>query len=105
MKATGGRLSDDEIRATAANRDSAQSSAGSCIKEPFFKARESEKYRRPPTGRSQADLFQRFEIGLEIFRAIPVHPDFPGRAGVSECVEINIGQTRGLIQSKTLRLI
>ena len=50
-------------------------------------ARESEKYRRPPTCRSEAHLFQRFEIGLEILGAIPVHTDFPGHAGISKCVE------------------
>ena len=68
-------------------------------------ARESEKYRRPPTWRSEAHLFQRFEIALEILGATPVHTDFPGHAGISKCVEIDIGQARGLVQSKTLRLI
>ena len=36
MKATSGRLSDYQIRPTAANRDSAQSSVGNCIKESFL---------------------------------------------------------------------
>ena len=36
MKATSGRLSDYQIWATAANRDSAESSVGNCTKESFL---------------------------------------------------------------------
>ena len=36
MKATSGRLSNQHIRATATNPDSAQASAGNCMKESFL---------------------------------------------------------------------
>ena len=36
MKATGGRLSDYEIRPTAANRDRREASVGHCRKESFL---------------------------------------------------------------------
>src|SRR6266705_3406899 len=36
MKSAGGRLSNYQIRATTANHDSTQSSAGNCIKQSFL---------------------------------------------------------------------